>query len=200
MKKLILFFLVLLPCHGLFAQQYEGLPDTVWVAVTAHHEHIHPEMADMFLTSAEAAFYKANQHRKQNLKFMLTHDSAYADVHFQLMAYRVPTGSEKTSALLLTIVGVGAPILLAASGVALPVAFYFTPQNRYLTSVHFSENLKALGFVDQGEVIRKVGTGYAASDRRNEGKIAADFGNWMHFMGRKWNKKQQRALKRAARI
>lgn len=200
MKKFILFFLILLCGHSLFARQYDSLADTVWVAVTAQDASIHPELADIFITSAKAAFYKVNQRRKQNLKFVLTSESAYADIHFQLVAYHLPTSSEKTSALLLTFVGVGAPILLAASGIPIPVVFYFTPENRYLTSVHYSEYFKDLGFVDQAEVVRKVGTGYTSSDQRNEGKIAADFGSWMHVVGKRWNKKQLKAQKRAARL
>jgi hypothetical protein len=189
MKKLLMLCLLLMAGSGVFAQQpnYRDMPDTIWVHVS--DAYLAPELADGFRLAAQASFLKVNQRKKQQLKFMLTDDWTAAHVRMELLSYHLATRADKTSALLLTMVGVGGPILLAAAGVPFPVAFYSSPHNHYLTAVSYNPDFYALGFADIPEVKRKVSTGYASSDRKNEGKIAADFGSWMEAMGKKWNKK-----------
>lgn len=195
MKKAFFCFFFLLAHNLLSAQEFQNLPDTIWVAITANDVLVRAEIEDMFRTSAQASFFKANQRKKQNVKFVLTDDYEYADIHYRLTGYRLVTGKEKTTAFLLTAAGIGLPIVLASSGVMMPVAFYFTPQNQYTTSVEYSPYLQEMGFTNSGEFLYKVGTGYTASDHKNEGRIAADFGQRLAMISKRWNKQHLKALK-----
>ncbi|EMR01772.1 hypothetical protein [Cesiribacter andamanensis] len=199
MNKLLFFSCFLfVAAHGLQAQKadFRQLPDTIWVAVTANEAFVEPEMAHNFKLAAQASFVKANLQKKQALKFILTQDSLQADVHYRLIAYRLVSRTEQNTALALTLLGVATPIALAAAGVPFPVGFYSTPQNRYMTSVHYSPQMAGLGFQDVPELVLKVSTGYASSDAKNERKIAADFGRWMENVSKKWNKNHLRAVRR----
>lgn len=201
MKKLSLLFAFLLMTHLLWAQQinYLNLPDTIWVAVSVQSAEVQAEFEESLMMAAQQQFYKINGSARNRTKFMVTTDQAFADVHMQILECRLASRSDKTSTLLLTVVGIGAPLALAAGGMPVPVAFYFTPHNRYVTSISYSRTLNSLGFTDENELLRKISTGYFSTDRRNEGKIAKDFGWWMKAKANKLNRKYRKAARKTNR-
>ncbi|WP_224999844.1 hypothetical protein [Cesiribacter sp. SM1] len=201
MKKHLLLFAFLLTTKLLTAQQldYLNLPDTIWVAVAVQSAEVRPEFEESLKISAQQYFYKINGRVKNKIKFMIAADPAFADMHMHILDCRLATQADKTSSLLLTVVGIGGPLALAAGGIPVPVAFYFTPSNRYVTSISYSGTLISLGFTDEHELLRKVSTGYFSTDRRNEGKVAKDFGYWLEAKGKKLNRKHRKALRKVNR-
>ncbi|AHM61669.1 hypothetical protein D770_17085 [Flammeovirgaceae bacterium 311] len=201
MKRHLLFLVFLLTTKLLTAQQldYLNLPDTIWVAVSVQSAEVRPEFEESLKISAQQYFYKINGRAKNKIKFLITADQAFADMHLQILDCRLATKADKTSALLLTVIGIGGPLALAAGGVPLPVAFYFTPHNRYVTSVSYSGTLISMGFTDEHELLRKVSTGYFSTDQLNEGKIAKDFGYWLEAKGKRLNRKHRKALRKLNR-
>ena len=195
MKNLTLLFLLwLLGLNAGFSQDFGQLPDTVYISVNSH-DTLSAEFADMAILEMQRAFVVNNSRRKHSRYLALAPTLEEADMQIFVHGILFPTKQQRNTALMLSVVGIGVPVVLAASGVPIPVAMYFTSNSQYMVSYRYSDFMKSIGFNDMEQTPLRISTGYVRRPSRGYTRISKAMGMNMIGMARGWNKAYRKATR-----
>jgi hypothetical protein len=192
MKAFLIGLLLTLSTINLCAQDFLQLPDTIYVAITTN-DSLPPQFSDNILLEVQSGFHKVNRKNKWSRKFVLAPSVAEADMEIIIDGYRFPTKQQRNSALALSILGIGLPIILNVSGVPVPVAMYFVSSSQYATQIRYSQFMQEQGFQNTEARAQRVGTGYVYKADRGYSKLAKAIGATMYLTAKGWNKAYRKA-------